>query len=82
MTWQIEIRPDILVEIFDDELKMLSINGCRQMNIGVEKTYKEGASTLGKRYNYEKLKAYLFHAHQICSIRMTGTFILGVKRKL
>ena len=81
MTWQIEIRPDILVEIFDDELKMLSINGCRQMNIGVEKTYKEGASTLGKRYNYEKLKAYLFHAHQICSIRMTGTFILGGEKE-
>lgn len=77
MTWQIEIRPDILVEISDNELKMLSINGCRQMNIGVEKTYREGASVFGKRYNYEELKAYLFHIHRICSIRMTGTFILG-----
>ena len=79
MTWQIEIRPDILVEIKDDELKLLSQYGCRQMNIGIEKTHKDGASVLSKVFDYERLKEYLANAKKICSIRMTGTFILGGK---
>lgn len=79
MTWQIEIRPDILIELNDDELLELSRYGCRQMNIGVEKTYDDGASIFGKRYDYKKLKEYLAHAHTVVPIRMTGTFILGGK---
>ena len=35
MTWQIEIRPDILVNLNDGELRRVSKLGCRQMNIGV-----------------------------------------------
>ena len=49
------------------------------MNIGVEKTYYDGASVFGKPYNYMQLKEYLGHAHRIAPIRMTGTFILGGK---
>lgn len=79
MTWQIEIRPDILIEVTDKELIKLSSYGCRQMNIGVEKTYANGASVFGKRFDYDKLRRYLAHAHDNCSIRMTGTFILGGK---
>ncbi len=79
MTWQIEIRPDILVEISDGELEELANQGCRQMNIGVEKTYADGASVFGKRYDYNRLRDYLAHAHIVCPIRMTGTFILGGK---
>lgn len=77
MTWQIEIRPDIIVEITDDELRLLSECGCRQMNIGVEKTYPDGAAVLGKRYDFSKLCTFLAHLHEVCSIRTTGTFILG-----
>ena len=79
MTWQIEIRPDILMEISDEEIKVLSDHGCRQMNIGIEKTNSEGASVFGKRFDYNRLKDFLAHVHKICSIRMTGTFILGGK---
>lgn len=79
MSWQIEIRPDILIELNDEELRKLSRYGCRQMNIGVEKTYDDGASVFGKRYDYKKLKKYLEHAHTVVPIRMTGTFILGGK---
>ena len=79
MTWQIEIRPDVLLAITDEELKTLEKHGCRQMNIGVEKTFEDGAAVFGKSYNYDELKSYLAHAHSICSIRMTGTFILGGK---
>lgn len=79
LTWQIEIRPDVLVEIKDDELKKLSQHGCRQMNIGVEKTNKYGAMVFGKKFDFERLKTYLSNVHRICSIRMTGTFILGGK---
>ena len=81
MTWQIEIRPDILIEVSDDELKRLSDHGCRQMNIGVEKTYADGASKFGKRFDYDMLKHCLAHAHTVCPIRMTGTFILGGKEE-
>lgn len=77
MTWQIEIRPDILVELTDIELLKASRYGCRQMNIGVEKTYQDGAFVFGKPYDYLKLKDYLGHAHEVAPIRMTGTFILG-----
>ena len=81
MTWQIEIRPDILVNLNDGELRRVSKLGCRQMNIGVEKTYDDGASVFGKPYDYEKLKVYLAHAHTVVPIRMTGTFILGGERE-
>lgn len=81
MTWQIEIRPDILIKLNDNELRKLSRYGCRQMNIGVEKTYDDGASVFGKQYDYKKLKEYLAHAHSVAPIRMTGTFILGGKEE-
>lgn len=79
ITWQIEIRPDILVNLKDDELKRLSKAGCRQMNIGVEKTYVDGASIFGKPYDYVKLKEFLAHARTVAPIRMAATFILGGK---
>ena len=79
MTWQIEIRPDIIIQLTDDELVLLSESGCRQMNIGVEKTYDNGASMFGKRFNYNELKSHLAHIHEVCQIQLTGTFILGGK---
>lgn len=79
LSWQIEIRPDILVEINDNELRRLSKLGCRQMNIGIEKTNNDGASVFGKSYDYAMLKNRLEHIHSITNIRMTGTFILGGK---
>lgn len=79
LTWQIEIRPDILIELNDDELRRISRSGCRQMNIGIEKTYNDGASIFGKPYDYVMLKRFLEHAHSVTEIRMTGTFILGGK---
>ena len=77
MTWQIEIRPDVLMAITDDELICLAKHGCRQMNIGVEKTYSDGAAIFGKKYDFNKLCEYLSNLHKICKIRTAGTFILG-----
>lgn len=79
MTWQIEVRPDIIVKLTEEELVLLSDSGCRQMNIGVEKTYDTGASMFGKRFNYDELRNCLAHIHQTCQIKLTGTFILGGK---
>ena len=79
MSWQIEIRPDILIKLNDDELRKLFSSGCRQMNIGIEKTYDDGASIFGKQFDYKKLREYLAHTHTVVPIRMTGTFILGGK---
>jgi radical SAM superfamily enzyme YgiQ (UPF0313 family) len=77
--WQIEIRPDIITEISDSEFKLLETSGCRQMNIGVERTDQNGAEIFGKRYSFEKLKDTIQRIHQCCDIRVTGTFILGGK---
>lgn len=79
VTWQIEIRPDIIMCIADEEFRLLSECGCRQMNVGVEKTYPDGASLFGKKYDFEKLKKILAHIHDICPILLAGTFILGGK---
>lgn len=79
LSWQIEIRPDLLLELSDNELIRLSEHGCRQMNIGVEKTYNDGAAIFNKPYDFLKLKAFLAHVHTVVPIRMTGTFILGGK---
>ena len=79
ITWQIEMRPDVLMGVTDESFRLLSGHGCRQMNIGVEKTYHDGASMFGKRFDYSRLKTHLYHIHDICSIELTGTFILGGK---
>ena len=79
MTWQIEIRPDILMCLSDEELMVLSVCGCRQINVGVEKTAPIGASVFGKKFDYEALKRYIYHMHKICPIKIAGTFILGGK---
>lgn len=79
MTWQIEIRPDVLMVISDEEFKKLSGHGCRQMNIGVEKTYFDGAGIFGKRFDYSKLRTHIAHIHDVSDISLTGTFILGGK---
>ena len=81
ISWQFEIRPDILIELSDDELQRLFSCGCRQMNIGIEKVHNDGASTFGKPYDYIQLKEYLAHVHSVAPIRMTGTFIIGGKEE-
>ncbi len=79
ITWQIEIRPDILMGVTDDSIRLLSNYGCRQMNIGVEKTYFDGASMFGKSFDFNGLKKCINHIHEVSSIVLTGTFILGGK---
>ena len=79
ITWQIEMRPDILMCLSDEEIMVLSDCGCRQINVGVEKTAPIGASIFGKKFDYEALKRYIYHMHKICPIKIAGTFILGGK---
>ena len=79
LTWQIEIRPDILMSITENELIILEQHGCRQMNIGIEKTNPDGAAVFGKKYDYSQLCDCLSKMHKICKIRTSGTFILGGK---
>ena len=79
ITWQVEMRPDVLIGVTDDSFRLLSDYGCRQMNIGVEKTHHDGASMFGKSFDYSRLQTCLLHIHEICPIALTGTFILGGK---
>lgn len=79
VSWQIEIRPDTLISIADEELLLLTKCGCRQINIGIERTGENGATAFGKAFCFEKLRGFIMHLHEICPIRVTGTFILGGK---
>lgn len=79
VTWQIEMRPDIITEITNEELLFLEKCGCRQMNIGLERTDVNGADLFGKPYDLEGLRLFIMHIHDVCQIKIAGTFILGGK---
>lgn len=77
MTWQIELRTDLLLALSDDSVKLLEKAGCRQINIGIEKTCNEALSTLGKTSSVVGLKEKNKHITELSSIQITATFILG-----
>ena len=74
--WQMEIRPDIFSNISDETLTTIYSHGCRQMNIGIEK------SSIFKHYpnsftmdQFKDRCLELSQSHP--KIRLSGTFILG-----
>ena len=74
--WQMEIRPDVFSSISNDTLSTIYSNGCRQMNIGIEKAsiFKHYSNS----FTMEIFKGRcleLSHSHS--KIRLSGTFILG-----
>ena len=81
LTWQFEIRPDILIEIKDDELLRICSLGCRQMNIGIEKTHENGASLFGKPYNYETHVCSMTSAARSSSLAI-GCWLLAVSSSM
>lgn len=78
MTWQMEIRCDLFKNISDEDSILLYQSGCRQINLGIEKTSIERLVNLGKDTATlggvaEKIK----HLKSISKIKIAGTFILG-----
>lgn len=77
MTWQMEIRPDILAQLNDKSIHLLSESGCRQINIGIEKTNNESLQFLGKNIEINDIKTGINRIKESSLIRVAGTFILG-----
>lgn len=77
MTWQIELRPDLLLAIDDISINLLEYSGCRQINIGIEKVSKAGLKFLGKPNYLAGLRQKIFQIKKISKINLSATFILG-----
>lgn len=78
VTWQIEMRPDLIINLNDNSINFLEKSGCRQINIGIEKTTRRGLDFLGKTvYEISKLKEANLHIKEISNIKLSATFILG-----
>lgn len=79
MTWQMEIRCDLFENLNDEDVMLLYQSGCRQINIGIEKTYVDGLKYLGKNISLSGLADQIMHVKKISKIKVAGTFILGGK---
>jgi radical SAM superfamily enzyme YgiQ (UPF0313 family) len=77
MTWQIELRPDLLLSLNDDSIHLLENSGCRQINLGIEKGSDEGLRFLGKTSSLTGLRQKNLHIKKISRINLSATFILG-----
>lgn len=77
MTWQMEIRSDILSRLSKQSILLLRQSGCRQVNIGIEKTDSAGLRYLGKNINICDMKVCIDRIKELSSIKVAGTFILG-----
>lgn len=81
LTWQMEIRADILSRLNERSISLLSQSGCRQINIGIEKTTSEGLRYLGKNIKLDDMIEGIDRIKGISSIKVAGTFILGGGRE-
>ncbi|WP_373484482.1 radical SAM protein [Acetobacterium sp.] len=77
MKWQMEIRPDLLMELNNESILLLEKSGCRQINIGIEKTSIEGLNFLGKKISLYGLAENITQVKKVSNIHISGTFILG-----
>ena len=77
MTWQMEIRCDTFLQLDETDLLLLKRAGCRQMNLGIEKTFIAGLQALGKHIPLHGLPEQIQYMKALTGIQAAGTFILG-----
>lgn len=77
MSWQMEVRVDWLTQINPYGVHMLEECGCRQINVGIEKTDSHGQEYLGKTFSIGALTDAIQLIKQHSQIHVAGTFILG-----
>jgi radical SAM superfamily enzyme YgiQ (UPF0313 family) len=76
--WQIEIRPDVISNISSKTLTFVYSKGCRQFNIGIEKSTYSQLKKINKLYSIPKLIDACRMINDVCpGMRLAGTFILG-----
>ena len=79
VTWQMEIRCDLFLKLNSRDILLLEKSGCRQVNLGIEKTYVAGLEELGKNIPIKGLAEQILNFKKIAKIKVAGTFILGGK---
>jgi anaerobic magnesium-protoporphyrin IX monomethyl ester cyclase len=78
LTWQIELRPDMLAAINRSMADKLFVAGCRQLNIGIEKVDIANSNFMGKQVNVDNIKRAVEEIRKGAPLlRLTGTYILG-----
>lgn len=77
MSWQMEVRVDWLTQVDPDGVHMLEECGCRQINVGIEKTDPRGQEYLGKTFSIDALADAIRLVKRHSNIHVAGTFILG-----
>lgn len=81
LTWQMEIRADVLSQLSERSVLLLSKSGCGQVNVGVEKTDSESLRHLGKDIKSSDAAEGIGRIKGLSPIRVAGTFILGGGRE-
>ena len=77
MSWQMELRTDLILSIDEQSIELLEEAGCRQINIGIEKTTDENLRNIGKTSSVRGLQERNKIIVERSNIQLTGTFILG-----
>jgi radical SAM superfamily enzyme YgiQ (UPF0313 family) len=77
MNWQIELRSDLVLSIDESSIDLLEKAGCRQINIGIEKTTDKMLRSIGKNSSVIGLREKNYLIVSRSNILLTGTFILG-----
>jgi len=76
--WQMEIVPMTLQRLDSLTVKQLFNSGCRQLNIGVEKSSENTLEAIGKKYSVEDLRDSCNLIKDAApKMRLTASFILG-----
>jgi anaerobic magnesium-protoporphyrin IX monomethyl ester cyclase len=78
LSWQVEIRPDIVSELSMDSIGYAIDRGLKQFNMGIEKKCESNLQSINKPYHIEKLKQFCLDMKRTYpDFRLAGTFILG-----
>lgn len=75
--WQMEVRPDLFLELNKNSMLALKEAGCRQINLGIEKMNDARRTDLGKMIHADSLPEQIGTLKSLTDIRVAATFILG-----
>lgn len=76
--WEMELRCDAVAALHHESLELLYQSGCRQINMGIEKSTNQQLKTLNKHLVIADVEAACRNVKQATpNLRLAGTFILG-----
>jgi len=78
IVWQIEMRPDVACSLTEKAIEDMYRGGCRQINLGIEKSTTKGSKSIGKDLHPDQSTEACKRIRKVApELRLTGTFILG-----